>query len=172
MILVAGVWEFRYGDEHGKYPKEGNQCIGWIRLILQRHNHSLTVADLRGDPEGKLKADGLMGGERGTDSDGIAAIKRRIREIEDITAETGESEPLEEEHAGLLHRLKVAMDEQRVTTPLKRDHHNIATQIRNFLRDKLDKDMPKLAAHLRAALKLDFPDFGYHPPRDTPGWKT
>jgi hypothetical protein len=36
---------------------------------------------------------------------------------------------------------------------------------------KLAKDMPALAAHLRAALKLDFPYIGYYPSPGTSAWQ-
>jgi hypothetical protein len=47
----------------------------------------------------------------------------------------------------------------------------MATQIRNLLRNKLRETMPKLAAHLKVAIKLELPQFGYFPPTGTPAWK-
>jgi hypothetical protein len=67
--------------------------------------------------------------------------------------------------------MKEAEDGKRVRSSLVRAHHNIATQIRNFLHDKLCRDMPRLADHLTGALKLDFPHFGYYPPTNTPAWE-
>jgi hypothetical protein len=172
MKLVGEVWTIQYGNEPGMYTDRGNQCIGWLAKLLARPNRSLTVAELRGDPEGQLKADAQMGSERETDEDGIRSIRARLQEIEEIAAETGGgSESLDAEKATLLRQVEAAVNEKKIGSKLKRGHHNMATQIRAFLREKLAKDMPKLATHLTAALKLEFPEFGYFPPGDTPTWK-
>src|SRR5439155_7982880 len=157
--LVGGVWHLSYGTEKGEYPKTGNKSIEWLARLLAAPNRSLTVADLQGDPEGKLAADARLRGEHETDLEGIKAIRTRLAEIEDIAAETGGSDALEDEKADLLRRLQAADDNKQMTSPLRAAHHNIATQIRN-LRDKLTNDMPNLAAHLIATLKLDSPRFG------------
>jgi hypothetical protein len=167
--LVGEVWELRFGNERGQYPERGNQCIGWVCTILAHPNRHLTVAEVRGDPEGELAADALLHGERKTDAEGVKRIKRRLAEIADIRDETGGSPRLDEEEAALLRQLEEAPTQ--IKTPLKRAHHNIATQIRAFLH-KLANDMPNLAAHLKAALKLEAPHFGYYPTPGTPAWKT
>jgi hypothetical protein len=131
----------------------------------------LTVADLRGDPEGKLTADALLSGLSETDREGVKGIKKRLGEIEEIISHMGGSETLENEQADLLRRVQEADDKKQITSPLQTFHHNMATQIRAFLRNKLAKDMPTLGAHLTAALKFDFPTFGYFPPASTPAWK-
>jgi hypothetical protein len=164
------VWHLRYQDESGDYPVKGNQSIGWLAKLLAAPNRALTVADLRGDPEGKLAADAMLGAEPETDREGTAAIKRRLQEIADITAETGGSDSLHEEEAQLLGHLKEATWAKTLDSQLRRDHANIATQLRNFRR-KLGTDMPQLAAHLKASLKLDFPEFGYYPPDPPPDWQ-
>lgn len=169
--LHTEVWHIRYEGESGTYPATGNMSIGWIAKLIAAPNRSLTVADVRGDPEGKLAADARMCGERETDHQGVTSILKRLQEIDDISAETGGCESLEEERIDLLERLKSADDGKQLLTALKKAHHNIATQIRTFIREKLVKDMPFLAAHLTLALKLDFPHFGYFPPVGTPAWK-
>jgi hypothetical protein len=169
--LDGEVWHFRYQAETGDYPKQRNQCIGWLAKLLAAPNRPLSVAGLRGDPEGRLAADGFLGNEQETDREGIKVIKDRLEEIEDIAGETGWSESLENEKAELLARLKEAENGKRMIFPLKTAHHNIASQIRKFLRKTLAKPMPKLKSHLAEALKLEFPDFGYYPPPDTPAWK-
>jgi hypothetical protein len=169
---VAEVWHLRYQGEQGDYPVKGNQCIGWLAKLLVAPNRSLTVADLRGDPEGKLAADALLGAERETDNAGIKAIRKRLEEIEDIAEQAGGwSEHLEKEREDLLDRVKEAEDGKQLRSSLNRAHHNIASQIRTFLRDKLPEEMPQLAAHLNQSLKLEFPSFGYYPPAGTPAWK-
>jgi hypothetical protein len=167
--LVGKVWELRYGNERGGYPERGHKCIPWLRTILSHPRRSLTVAEVRGDPEGRLAGDALLHGERATDAAGIRAIRLRQEEIADIRAETGGSPSLDEEEAELLQQLQEAS--KQIKSPLRKAHHNIASQIRAFLRDKLAKDMPDLAAHLTAALKLDSPHFGYYPPVGAPAWK-
>ena len=123
-----------------------------------------------GDPEGKLAADATLGAEPETDREGIAAIKRRLQEIADVTAGTGGSESLQEEAATLLGRLKESSWAKTLESRLRLDHKNIATQLRSFRR-KLKGDMPHLAAHLKASMKLDFPEFGYYPPDPPPDWQ-
>jgi hypothetical protein len=53
---------------------------------------------------------------------------------------------------------------------LKKEHNNIATQLRNG-RNKLKGSMPHLYEHLKASLQLDLPDFSYSPPGPPPAWK-
>jgi hypothetical protein len=160
-----------YGIEMSEFQIRGNQALKWLAKLLAASNRSLTVGDLRGDPQHKLAADSLLGGELETDSEGIKRIKERLDEIEDLTAATGGSERLQNETVDLLGRLGEAEDFKQLTNHLKTAHHNVATQIRTLLR-KLGKDMPQLAAHLKAALKLDFPHFGYYPPAGTPTWNS
>jgi hypothetical protein len=69
----------------------------------------------------------------------------------------------------LLQQLK-GPTERTFASPLKGEHHNIASQLRTFTRKLKDK-MPQLAAHLHASLKLEFPHFGYYPPKPAPGWQ-
>jgi hypothetical protein len=170
--LEAQVWHLAYGPEKGEFPKRGNQGIKWLAQLLLAPNRSLTVAELRGDPEGKLRGDSLLRGESASDWETVRGIKARLDEIDDITAETGGSEALENEKADLLTHLEAADDSKQITNPLRTAHHNIATQFRNLLRDQLGQHMPQLAAHLKAALKLDFPHFGYYPPASTPSWNS
>jgi len=82
--------------------------------------------------------------------------------------QTGGSEALDHEEAKVLDKLKDDPRRKMLESRLKRDHANIATQLRNFRRDKLTHQMPNLAAHLKATLKLDFPKFGYFPPDPVP----
>jgi hypothetical protein len=167
--LIGEVWHLRYCGEAGDYPDKGNKCIAWLAKLLTAPKRSLTVAAIRGDPEGKLAVDAMIGTEREADSGALGVIKKRLEEIDDITGETGGSERLEEERAELLGKLKTAT--KSLKTPLKGAHHNIATQLRTFLREKLAQDMPQLAAHLKASLKLDFPEFSYYPPDPPPDWQ-
>jgi hypothetical protein len=164
------VWRLQYKGESASYPTRGNKCIAWLARLLAAPNRALTVADLQGDPDRKLAADARIGSERETDPQGVAAIKSRIEEIDDITSETGGSEGLEEEKAQLLVALERTPGAKSLASQLKRAHANMATQLRNLRRDKLTRDMPQFAAHLVASLKMDLPEFGYYPPHPAPTW--
>jgi hypothetical protein len=169
----AKVWHLRYQGESGDYPSQGNKCLGWIAALVAKPNRSFPVAELVGDPEGKLAAGSRFAGEAETAPDGIRAMKARLDDVESYL-ELGGTEELAQEKAELLERIKRA-EMGRVLSqgsPVKRAHHNISSQIRNFVSKKLAKDMPRLAAHLKASLKLEFPDIAYYPPATTPPWKT
>jgi len=112
----------------------------------------------------------MLGAEPEMDRQTAADISRRLREIEEIRAETGGSHSLDEEQARLLDYTKQFASEKKLGSQLKRDHENIAKQLRNF-RHRLDRDMPRLAAHLKVSLKLSFPHFGYYPPDPAPDWQ-
>jgi hypothetical protein len=170
--LEGEIWHLRYGEESGRYPASDNQSIGWLVKLLAKPGHRFTVAELRGDPEGKLHADSAMRGERLTDAEGLKRIRDRLQDIDEISNDTGGlTQSLEEERARLLQELKEGKEGKQAQTALRKDHHNIATQFRN-LREKLVKGMPQLAAHLKSSLNLDFPHFCYNPPPGTPAWKT
>jgi hypothetical protein len=121
-----------------------------------------------GDPEKKIQADGQLRHDPHGDPEEIRAIKHEIEEIDGLMEETGNSsERLEQRKAELQRQLLQAA--RPIQSQLTNTHHNIATQIRN-LRKKMRADMPKLAAHLHAALKMDLPDFLYSP-TDAIAWE-
>jgi hypothetical protein len=166
----GGIWHLRFQGESGDYPVKGNKAIGWLAKLIAAPNRHLTVADLRGDAEGKLAGDAMLGTDVEMDREGITAIKRRLQEIADIIEETGGSETLEDERVRLLDQLKGRRG-KTLNSQLKRAHSNIATQLRNLIRKKLNQEMPRLAAHLLASLKLDYPEFGYFPVDPSPNWQ-
>jgi hypothetical protein len=167
--LIGEVWRVRYLNEEGLYPKTGNLCIAWLVKLLAVPNRALTVGKLRGDPEEKLAADATLGSEREADGDTLREIKKRLDDIEGVAGMTGWTESLEREKAALLAQLKTAS--KTLTPQLGKEHHNIATQFRNFIREKLAEQMPQLAAHLKVYLNLDFPEFAYRPPNPPPAWQ-
>jgi CheY-like chemotaxis protein len=169
--LKAEVWHLRFHGESGDYPRKGNQSLVWIHKLLAAPNKPFTVAELQGDPLGKLAADGALGDEGQTDDAGIKKIKHRIEEIDDIAKETGGSEALDEEKAVLEKQFQESLRGKKMDSSLRDAHRNIAVQIRALRDKKLAKGMPRLAAHLRAALKLDFPYIGYYPPPGTSAWQ-
>ena len=57
--------------------------------------------------------------------------------------ETGGSESYEDEQAGLLKQLQEDEDCRQMTEPVRKAHHNIASQLRIFYRHLKD-DMPTL----------------------------
>jgi hypothetical protein len=165
------VWRLRYKGESASYPARGNKCIAWLAKLLAAPNRALTVADLHVDPDRRLAADARTPNDLEADRESVAAIKRRLEEIDDITSATGSSDRLEEEKAELLARLQQTSRAKSLGSQLKRAHANIATQLRNFRRDKLTRDMPQFGAHLVASLKMDLPEFGYYPPDPIPPWQ-
>jgi hypothetical protein len=167
---INKTWHIRYRTEAGDFPASRTQCIAWLAKLLAAPNRMLTLADLRGDPEGKLAADALLGAEPETDREGAKAIRRRLQEIDEITDETGISVSLEEEKAQLLASMKDGCWWKKLKTRLQSDHANIATQFRNFCRKLKDK-MPWFAEHLKASLQLNYPEFGYYPPSPPPDWQ-
>jgi hypothetical protein len=169
---VAGVWHFGYEDEVGEYPARGNQCIGWLAKLFPAPNRPFSVADLRGDPDGKLTADAQLGEARATEIEALRSIHFELRQVEDIAEEVGWSKDLEAKKTDLLGRVKKFEANKKISGPLRKAHHNVAAQIREFLKANLAKDMPKLAAHLAASLQLNYPDVTYQPPAGTPAWKT
>jgi hypothetical protein len=167
--LEGEVWRLRFQRESGDFPDRGNKCLRYLMMLLAKPNRSFTVAELIGDPERKLAAEAEFGSECQDDAAGIRAKKGRLEEIEALPPALQESEAIIAEKADLLIALKEGLDKKQMESPLKKAHHNIASQFRTF-RQKLKKKMPLLAAHL-TALKLDYPHFGYYPPTGTLPWK-
>jgi hypothetical protein len=169
--LQGDIWHLRFHGESADYPRKGNQSVTWLHKLLAAPNKLFSVAELQGDPSGKLAADAGIGTERVTDDVGLKRIKGRLEELDEIAEKTGGSESFDHEKAALLKQLQEALRGKKIDSPLKDAHRNIAVQIRALREKKLAKDMPALAAHLRAALKLDFPYVGYYPPPGTSAWK-
>src|SRR5262249_22363834 len=147
------------------------QFLGWLAKLLAKPNSGWTVAELRGDLDGKLKADALLGGERATNKEGLDKIWERIQEIDEVTEATGGSEDLENERAELLRGMEKSSAKRRITTNVAKAYKNITTQKRQFLR-KLEEHMPQLTAHLRACIVPYADSFtvSYRPPNGTSPW--
>jgi hypothetical protein len=192
--LVGDVWELRFGRELGQFPAKGYKCIPWICTILSRPNRTLTVAEVRGDPEGLLAADALLGAELETTAESASNIRERLvkldkelKDVDEMAADLGWSETLtakkvalKEEQGCLVSQIRQTANNgksgrsplrKRFRTPLERSHHNMATQIRTFIRDELTTAMPRLAEHLSTWLALEKPSFRYCPPSGTTSWK-
>src|SRR5262249_13078290 len=148
---VAEIWILHYEGETGQYPVKGNQFIGWLAKLLSKPDHNWTVAGLLGDPGGKLEAGSLPRAQCAMDRGGLRKIDNRIKEIDEITKETGGSESLEGERATLLQQVQVHSATERMPAPVKKAYDNITTQKRQFLL-KLAEEMPQLAAHLKACI--------------------
>jgi hypothetical protein len=169
--LVGEVWHLRYFREKADFPVRGNKFLDWLARLLEKPNHAWTVAELLGDPDDKLKADALLGGERVMDEKGLRAIRKRIEEIDDITQETGGSEQLENEKAKLLRPVGIHPERERVEAAVSKSYNNVTTQERQFLQ-KLEAMMPQLAAHLKACIQPSGNDntISYQPPVATEPW--
>jgi hypothetical protein len=168
--LVGEVWQLRYQGEEGNYPVKGNQAAGWLAKLLTSPGRLLTVADLRGDPEGKLAADSLLGSDPKMDK---AAFQEIWKEYQDIQARIEEFGSTAEEDARLeavLARVREAEGYRQMENRLAVEHHNMASQIRAFLKKLKSGPMTRLATHLKGTLQLDRPHFLYNPPAGTPVW--
>lgn len=127
------------------------------------------MAELRIDPEGKLKADAKLIETTQADKQALSQMWNSLQEIEQVTEATGGSDALDLEKARLLQQLK-GPSGKLIESPLNRAHRNIATQLRSFVR-RIKKSMPRLAEHLDQYLNRDFPNFGYFPPSPSPTWQ-
>jgi hypothetical protein len=168
---VGEVWHLCYQGENADFPVKGNQFLGWLAKLLAKPGQAWTVAELRGDPEGKLKADALLGSEHAKDKDGLRKIYDRIQEINHITEQTGGSDRLEDEKEELLRQVEKFSAKRRIESSVGKAYHNITTQKRQFL-TKLEKQMPQLAAHLRACITQfkEHYTVSYQPAAGTPRW--
>jgi hypothetical protein len=168
---VGEVWHLRYQGESADFPVRGNQFLGWLAKLLAKPNHALTVAELRGDSEGKLKADARLGGEYAKDMKGLREINDRIRQIDEITELAGSSDHLEAEREKLLREVAAYSAKGRIGSSVGNAYNNITTQKRLFL-TKLEKEMPQLAAHLRSCITQFKENYAlsYRPPAGTPRW--
>jgi hypothetical protein len=158
--LVGDVWKLRFGDEIGEYPVRGNQGLQWLRELLTHPHRVFSVADLFGDPDRKLEADAAIRSETRETQESLARLWRDLNDIEELEETTGRSESLSSRKAAVLKA--IANQDELISSALTRAHHNMSTQLRGFFR-KLDKDMPRLAAHLRVSLSMSKPDFAYRP---------
>jgi hypothetical protein len=169
---VGEVWHLRYQGESADFPVRGNQFLGWLAKLLEKPDYAWTVAELRGDPEGKVKADARLGGEYEKDEEGLRKIYERIQDINDITERTGGSDRLEDEKGELLRQVETHSAKGRIESSVGNAYNNITTQKRQFLK-KLKGQMPQLAAHLRSCITQFAEDFtiSYRPPAGTPRWQ-
>jgi hypothetical protein len=165
---VGEMWDLRYLNDQRHFPVKGNLFIRWLAKLLAHPNQGFTVAQLRGDPEGKLAADAALGGEDAMDAREVREIRERIEEIND-SLNVGSSERLEDEKAQLIRQLEPF--QERLQSGVKKGYDNIARQKRDFLNEQIC-DMPSLAAHLKLYLMQD-PEsysFAYRPPSNAPRW--
>jgi hypothetical protein len=169
---LGGIWRLRYpGDPDREFPVKGHKFLGWLAKLLSKPGHPWTVAELLGDPDGKIEADASLGGERVHDREGIRKIWNRIEEIDAITEATGGSAALEAEKDDLLQEVTGHAATKQAEAEVRQAYNNITTQKRLFLK-KLAKEMPRLAAHLRTHLRPSGSDYTitYRPAAGTSSW--
>jgi hypothetical protein len=166
----VAMWQVRYHDEEGHFPVKGNQFISWLAKLLAKPEHHWPIADLRGDPEGKLAADARLGGERSKDERYLQDIHKDIADVEAIAAETGSTEALEERREKLLQEVQKHSAKEQMETSIQKDYENVLKQRKLFIK-KLD-EMPQFAAHLEACIQSFSNDytFAYKPPQGTLTW--
>ena len=147
---------------------EGTAAAG---KAASRTRRGLTIAELASDPEGKLRADASLTGERVKDMEGLESIWKRIRDIDAIIEETGGSDVLEKEKDDLLAQVNGFAGRERLESSVEKAYENVTKQLRN-LRSKLNSTMPKLAAHLESCIVPDGKTYSiqYIPPSGTPSW--
>jgi hypothetical protein len=178
---VGKVWHLGYQGERGDFPVHGNKFLGQLAKLLAKPNYAWTVAELRGDPDDKLKADAWMGVERASDMEALRAIHKEIQNIDAIVAETGSTEVLENKKEKLLRQVKGHSAKKRLGSSVRKAYNNVAAQKSLFLKKLEGKvlkklegkaDMPQLAAHLRACIKSSGSDFtiSYRPPAGMARW--
>src|SRR5262249_12684962 len=109
----------------GQYP--ARKGLRWLAKLLLAPNRLFTVAEMLGDPEGRLTGDALLGGELETDREGAREIGKRLVEIEATIAETGGGETPEAEKAGQLRRAKHARRGRGNPAPPRKTHPNHTT---------------------------------------------
>jgi hypothetical protein len=165
--LLGAIWHLRFQGESGDYPT--SNALGWLYKLLATPNKLFTVAELKGDPDGKFEAD-AFGAEAQTDDVGIRDIKKRLIEIAEIIETTGGNESLEDDQAILQNQLIDALRAKKMDTPLKNAFRGICVQLNNLRRKLATEGMPRLAAHLHS-LKKEFPFVGYYPPPGTSAWQ-
>jgi hypothetical protein len=168
---VGGVWHLRYESESADFPVAGTKFLGWLAELLSKPSRAITVAELYGDPGGKLTADARLGGEDTTDREALQAIRNRLEDIKEQREDTGGSDALDNEEADLLRQVAGYSAKKRIESRVGKAYNNIATQKRQFLQ-KLKPKMPALAAHLKACLIPSANDYtlSYRPPAGTPRW--
>jgi hypothetical protein len=159
-------WTLRFGSETGRYNRK---CPEWLAKLLGSPNRSFSVAELLGDPDGRLAADAALGSETAGDAQWIKRLRNELSDVEEAIKDTGGTEASFDKKKELLDQLKEAR--KRIPDSLRKAHRNIATQFRSFIRDTLTADMPQLAAHLKSSLAMDLPNFAYRPPLDSQFWE-
>jgi hypothetical protein len=170
---VGKNWRLRYpNDQDGDFPVKDHKFLGWLAKLLSKPGYPWTVAELYGDPEGKIKADAALGGERARDWEYLRRIWDRIQEIDITTQTTGGSAELAAERGDLLQQVRGHSATELMEAEVRKAYHNVTTQLRLFLKTLAREGMPRLAAHLRTALKTSSDDcaISYRPPAGTPGW--
>lgn len=169
VYLVGDVWHIVFGTEHGEYTKSGNKAIGWLVKILAAPNRQFTVGDLMGDPDRTIAADALLGTMPAGTREDLRSLKDALDDLDERARITGPSEILEEQRDALLREVARLQNATPMESALGRHHHNIASQLRG-LREKLAKDMPRLAEHLTATLKIAKPHIAYCPSSGDRSW--
>jgi hypothetical protein len=170
--LVGAVWTIHYQGELGEYPARDHKCLGWLAKVLGRPGHQHTVAELRGDSEGRLKADSSPKEEAEADPTGLQKMYLRVEDLDEMIRTGGGNVELETERAYLVKRLEEGYRKHKLSSPHIKAHHTVASQLRKFRREKLAEEMPRLAAHLHVCLDLAFPHITYSPPAGHPTWAT
>jgi len=164
--LVEEVIEVRFQGKTKPYWRKANLALSWLVGLLGKPYHAFTVAELRGDPEGKIAIDSarttVRGEERNDILDRLAPLYKELNEVQEEGDRDGWTDALTVRKSELLESVKTA-GAAEMECHLKRKHSTVAKQLRTLVRKKL-AGFPALAAHLGAHLDMEFPHFVYKPP--------
>jgi hypothetical protein len=183
---VGQIWELRYAhEERGYFPVNGNKILKQFALLLSKPNSQLTIGELLGDPDRKIKGDSLLGGVNLADQQTIRELRKGIDDLNDLIDKTkgykGDTGPTEERKARLVLELKALEGKPKsgrkrsitgiMATSAGNAYKNILKQKNDFIREKLE-EMPHLKAHLRDSVQHNPENytFSYVPPAGSPAW--
>jgi hypothetical protein len=168
---VGEVWDLRYGDELFRIAVDRCQFVSWLAKLLVKPNYAWLVTELRGDPEGKLKADAAIRNTPAMDDSYVQAIRRELEDIEAQAAATSWTEALEERRDRCVRKLTPYAKREHLKSPARAAFENVSKQSRNFLAN-LGPHAPRLAEHFRRTIVLGGQSLSvtYSPPPGTPAW--
>jgi hypothetical protein len=175
----------RFDDEQASYQARKDSAFNYLTKLFAIPGKKLDVNTLRGQPASEPIPDRATtaGEEDASDEEAIvteeAEMRRLALEIQEAGAanDTETAERLRQQFDALAEHVRgekgprgrKKKEKLGPKSPAERAHHAIAKSLRD-LRERLRPKMPKLAAHLDDALKMESPHIGYFPSADAPTW--
>jgi hypothetical protein len=169
-------WEIIFGSEGGSFPVNDYKAIATLAKLLPKPNHQHALTDLV-DADTRRLLEIPQAQDVTMDNPAIANLKRQYDELQQSPVPEN---PLEEqEHHEQVARLAEAL--KKVVGPGGR-RRNLGRSNRDRAWEALTQDlrrlwprlegagMPRLAAHLKAAILPDKPHITYQLPADAVPW--